>query len=421
MASLLACDVPRERGLVSETNFSSRADLLLPTPTNIACDEGQECGESHLAQSGLVALSITWREGVFLYGHVWPTLFAFWRAFVAPRMTVNDPPRWLRTQRLAIPSGVNIRSVSGGLFNDIATIFSGSAQLEIQRADWVPLCWRGCCWSRGSPPTQPVALLSGFPSLRQFNIMENPGGSANSRFQANARHALGVTRASMTSSDYRRGGTVLWVPTKSKHFGYGQVSILNETRLTAAAADWLATRKPSGPARRGAPEWKLVVLDFDESYKERLQAFANAAVVVALFGSALQNCRFMTRGAVVVEIHGGLRGNFDEDRDHFYERMCAQEGLGLRWVGYVPPGFRPVRTTTLPGRDRSHSSEWEHEIIDGASTYDTAHVEVAPFLHLLEGVLERDWDRLAQAYENETRSHPDPRRQENTFHERKTL
>ena len=386
-------------------NFSTRPEALLPTVIRLQCDE-HECDESHLMwfAGGLVALSITWRENLFLYGHVWTTLYAFWLSFVAPRMTDHALPRnGLRSIRLAIPSGVNVNTIAGGLFNEIATVFSGSfAGLTIERADWVPVCWRGCCWSRGQPAELPAALVSGFPTQRQFDVMIAPIPKHNTGFQAHARLALGIRPPP------RR--TILWVPPGGKAFGYyheGGAHVHDESGLVAAVARWLAAKRPG---------WEVVRLDTD-SYLERLRAFGQATVVVALFGSAVHNCRFMAPGATIVEIHGALRGNFDEPRDHFYDKICSGDpgrmnsGLGLHWVGFAPPGFRPVPVTTLTNRDRSHwrTRPFESKIIDGSSSFSTAHVRPGSFIRLLEQVLDGDRAPLVQAYRNRTETHRDPR------------
>lgn len=149
------------------------------------------------------------------------------------------------------------------------------------------------------------------------------------------------------------------------------------------------------------PAWDLVVLDLSTmAFRDELRAIAQAAVPVSLFGSSLQNCRFMAPGSAVIEIHGALQNDFGHRDDYHYQRLCAGK-LGLNWAGFAPTGFRP---DAAEGPD-----PFRWRVIDGASARDVAHVDPVAFEHVFRLVLAGSWAQLADAYRNATRAHPDPR------------
>lgn len=74
------------------------------------------------------------------------------------------------------------------------------------------------------------------------------------------------------------------------------------------------------------------------SYEVELKMFAGSRVVVGLFGSSLHTCRFFTPGTVVVELHGGLKHDFNHAG---YWSLCNSRH-GLAYAGVVDPNAIPT-------------------------------------------------------------------------------
>ena len=107
---------------------------------------------------------------------------------------------------------------------------------------------------------------------------------------------------------------------------------------------------------------------------------ASSAVLVSLFGSALNNCIYMARGSTVLEIHAALKNDYDHWNDHLYRRVC-EEGLGLNWAGFMPA------TSVRPRRDPSSGAlQWAHGE-GNRSTERWAFVEPAAFARFVARAL----------------------------------
>jgi hypothetical protein len=74
-------------------------------------------------------------------------------------------------------------------------------------------------------------------------------------------------------------------------------------------------------------------------YAEEVARFADARVMISLWGSSIHNCRYMRPGTLVVELFGALGGKWGDTA--LYAGVCA-DSCGLQHVPFGVPGAYPV-------------------------------------------------------------------------------
>ena len=102
----------------------------------------------------------------------------------------------------------------------------------------------------------------------------------------------------------------------------------------------------------------------------------------------------MRNGSTLIEIHGALKNNWGGGNDYVYRDTCEGQ-LGVRWVGYAVPDFRP------PGDRR-----W-------GENYNVANVPPDAFTRFIETLLtggDAAVSQLNAQYDAEMRAHPGPNR-----------
>ena len=275
------------------------------------------------------------------YGHVWSPIYSFFTRFVqhpaavlsdresAPRGALVDASQTRRCSAFAIPA---IERRRGQLvYTELATLLS-NASLPIVRAAWVPVCFKSddaCC---AGAPSDNIVMHSVWPWTQTTE--------QTLALRAHVATALSLPRAARASVVY----------VSSQHAISGR-HIEREPWLIA---------KLNATARR--LQLDFTVLTPEIGYVDELRAFGGAKFAIALFGSALHNCRFMAPGATVIELHGALGNDF---RHGGYWHICSCD-LGLNYVG--------VRTThAVPRVMESGDLAFGPDPPAGTSDADAAH------------------------------------------------
>lgn len=303
-------------------------------------------------------------------------------------------------------AGTGLRgSRASRAFEEMEELWSGNVtKLWIERAAWVPLCMYHCCWSTGTPPTGVrISLFVDFPgrrsrraswsafrddarrvlrlkapSLWRDTMLPAAGswGAAEPNAHPNASGAGTEARAGGHGGEVLRAAlpTLVWVEAAK---GSNGRRILNEPALIRAVRDLALMQRPP---------WQFKLLRSGIKYADEIREVAGATVLVSLFGSALYNCRFMAQGATVIEIHGALKNDGSPANDYMYRGHC--HAVGVRWVGYAPPGFRNDENLT------SHND------------YMTARVEPHAFFNLVRRILRGEPEqKLLDEYARQMRLH----------------
>ena len=389
-------------------NWSMQAASLLPSAQYAGRCQEDSCASEvlRLSRSGFaVALAIAYPSHPFvlphIYGHIWPTMRAFWECIVQPRLRLQlaNNASW---SVLYLPAGAHI----GGqrVFEEIGSVFTSNAtKLQIERVPWVPFCMHGCCWSVGAPPTtarlalmelrgwqtaKPRAVSGRARARNPPTAVKRGPTSSGAWFREDVWRCLGTNRSASTSSAAGDTRRVVWVLAGS---GSNKRRIHAEAQLIERFRVLLRTERPA---------WHLDVIDTAAvSYADEIRTIAGAHVLISLFGSSLHNCRYMAPGSVVIEIHGALKHDFGHTEDRFYKRLCGP--LGIRWVGYAPADFRPRPSDNLLG--------WEYCSRNGTSAKYVAFVDFDEFGRLFRRVLNAEWVWLDETYSAQVLANPDPR------------
>ena len=416
---------------------------------SVVCKSRSSCGTPSILHASLprnLAVQVSYPDAnsPSVYGHIWSTVLAFWYAFVRPRFELLKQNASLSPLRIFLPTGLKFKSFTDRSFEEIAALFDcAAARLEIRRVPWVPLCslesqfrpghhttFCRCCWSGGKLPSElqgsephQLVLLTQFPG--NFASKHTPtlmGAVLNRPFRADARRCLGMTGyiplalttapTSVTHGNEER--VVVWVLASA---GSNGRRILNEQAVIKLVADILSSQAHD--------VWRLeTVAPGKDSYVEELRRIGRGRLLVSLFGASLHNVRFLPEGSAVLEIHAALKNDFTSHSDYFYQSLCV-DGLGLRWFGYAPQGFRPVVTDMQAARNASRRAElqrqgkiwWSHERYDTpphATTYSNVRINLTDFgnyfqrvLHALGGDQRIDGE-LAAEYARALRTAPNP-------------
>ena len=258
-----------------------------------------------------------YRHHALRYGHIWDYIYAFYCAVVRVRAETARA----RELRVFVPAG-KVRCSQEHVA--LLALFGSARALRafgftLERAPWVPSCisLSKACYAHGGVPAElrgRVALLSNFavgpPRLTPEKQV---------LFRARVHDALGLGDAPPMTILYVRSRD--WPTRRSVHA---------EERVVDALAEWAA---------REHPYLRFVAEHVHKlGYAEEVAAFADARVLISLWGSALHNCRYMREGSTVVELLGALDGKYGDTA--IYSQACARSA-GLRHVPYGVPGAYP--------------------------------------------------------------------------------
>ena len=442
---------------LGDDGYSSTVAFRPRSRQDHACDAARPDILREASDGATRAVAIaTQQSHLERFGHVFPYVFGFFCSLVLPRrrhLTRGGARRNASTLSLYLPTGSHLeaRPLETGIghraFEEVAGLYSnGYAGLEIHRAPWVPYCHRPggrpgaapvCCVRLGRVPDAlrgQVSLLTGFPGdeVGTPTLPHALDHRGTSLFRSYAQRGLLGRRSSSSSSQVNEGEeadededvhadatssppTVVWLLSG----GSNGRRIAHEEKLVEAVRAWLRAHRPA---------FALVAVQSERlPFVEAARLVAGAAALVGLFGSALQYCLLLPRGAVVIEVHGAL-GN-DLGAHWLYCNLCAHR-LGHRWMGYAVESAQP----RLPGSRGSGNgtddaeaalrlpqSQWlwqQHDgwwrANDGASSAKlTARVDVAAFVAFFARVMRGnpdEWAALLHEYEAVLRAHPDPDR-----------
>ena len=308
------------------------------------------------------------------YGHIWSTIGIFYRCVVLPLLLERPtslPRHVIIPDRLANDTRTGGRGASA--FQELQTIFSGPGTgLTIHRAAWVPICYAadglGCCATNGSvaavPQVSAIAALlkSGSHEEQQVSLLgSRPPGPLTS---LDGVDAAGVAEVRLTQLNVDEAHNLVLMRgvEESRHLrrlAWTNVGIPERLDKPSRLVLWASSERPSN-GRRIANEGAIVqrvrahlnqawpTHTFmhqrltDLSFAQEIRLMRRAAVFISLFGSALYNCRWMSPGAIVVEIRGAMKNDFSAYA--FYANLCANN-MGLRWTGLTTVGHTPRQIT----------------------------------------------------------------------------
>ena len=141
------------------------------------------------------------------------------------------------------------------------------------------------------------------------------------------------------------------------------------------------------------PQWRFRRQRLESlSYASELRLLRRTTLLISLFGSSLHNCRFLPEGAIVIQIHGALKGEVSTGSAHQYRRVCEQQ-MGLRFAAYAVPGWR----CDIFNRESLEGDECAGGERRGAD-FTRARVEAAPFTRFLAAALAGNFSALASEY-----------------------
>jgi hypothetical protein len=267
--------------------------------------------------------------------------------------------------RVYVPAGAAEGSCA---FEELVALFGGAYGLAIERAPWVPFCLvrGGRCERRGlvsralrgrirlvvlllSPAAPPLPAFRW--RLREAVHVANglvPSGSGRHDGGGSGRHDSGavyVANGLVPSGSERHDGPAGVAPRTdtivlalSDRSSKPVRTLWNESAVASAIKAW---------ASRAHPHLRVVhYRAADElDWRARIELFARARLLVAVYGPALSNCYLMRAGAVVVEVHGALWNDYQDD--YGYYRLCALY-CGLRHVALPVEDAHPQWALSHP-------------------------------------------------------------------------
>ncbi|KAJ1625965.1 hypothetical protein T492DRAFT_1035894 [Pavlovales sp. CCMP2436] len=295
------------------------------------------------------------------YGHIWDYLNSFYCAFVRTRAETQ----WTRPLRIFVPAGM----VRCSKEHEASLALFGSKRAQqvfgftMERAPWVPSCilLAKSCYVHGGVPEElrgQVTLFNDF-RLGPFKLFLKQ----HVQFRDRVHDALGLGTGPPMSILYVRSSQ--W-PTGRR--------VGEEEKVVAQLALWAAREHPTLSFRAEHVHWL--------SYVEEVAAFADARVLISLWGSSLHNCRYMRAGSLVVELHGALDSKFGDTT--IYTQACSGS-CGLLLAPYGVPGAFP--------RDARRGTEhWGHPLTNVRIKYDAKVARVDPqiLVNLLKKIFPAD-------------------------------
>ena len=192
-----------------------------------------------------------------------------------------------------------------------------------------------------------------------------------------------------------RGSPARAQPTPSSIRAVG--SATNGRTIADEAAVAAAVRRVLSELR---PNWRFRYQRLESlSYTNEVRLLRRTTLMISLFGSSLHNCRFLPPGAIVLQVHGALKGEVAARTAYQFREVC--EGwMGLRWAGFAVPGWRcnwydPNVSLSGP------SCAPDQQSTPHGSDFERARVEPASFVRFVAAALVGNFSQLARAYGQE--------------------
>ena len=154
----------------------------------------------------------------------------------------------------------------------------------------------------------------------------------------------------------------------------------NGRRLVNEEAVAEAVRAVVASAR---PQWRFRRQRLEQlSYENEVRLLRSTRLFICLFSAALTNCQFLPPGAIVLQIHGALRGEigFREALHQYRAQFCTRR-IGLRWAGFAAHGWR-----------RKYPEETSHE------DFSHARVDPARFARFVGRALDGQWSVISREF-----------------------
>tara|TARA_B110001452_G_scaffold201235_1_gene171294 strand:- start:63 stop:1433 length:1371 start_codon:yes stop_codon:yes gene_type:complete len=325
------------------------------------------------------------------YGHVWTTIDTFYRCVVRQhiwasrngeaggeqaRLTVFIPSMLNVTKRFSMPNA----------FEQLQVLLGGAGSgVTIQRAPWVPICGAG---SKDNPylhDDPPTCCLGGGCSPQTFRgkhvlqLMIDEGAAPEAPVEE-LRRVVWANIDNTTRGGQQPSRIVLFAssnrPSNRRH-------IQDETKVAEACRAYFAAKRPELTFVHQRLE--------DLPYVEELRLMGRATVFIALFGSGLHNCRFLPRGAVVVELRGAMGHEYINLLG--YSNLCTH--AGHRWLGFAAKNAAPIQVRWEADR-RAYDFKFENR-----HDPSTARFDGPALVARIDAAMNGDWPSVLGAYVRE--------------------
>jgi hypothetical protein len=389
------------KGVVKLTQvlgYSGRGSASRPAAAKGACSPSPQLREFvHCANATAIAFAPFSAHAPWVYGHLYqdtlnPLFNALARRGAArsarvallkreqalTRAEEEALPPATRPVDLYLPAGAYMSARLGlSSYREAEVLFPEHLTgYRIKYAPWVPFCEAGKCARLGEPPPElrpSLALVLNAKPLLLTAV-------SPAEFKASAWRAIGVSG---------EADTITFMSTRSNTNGR---RLANELELVKATRDFFA---------REAPDLRFVHFDHGRAtFGEELAAVSRSAVFISLFGSSLHNCRFLPYGALVLQMHGALKNEWEND--DMYCNLCQYHGA--RWLPYRVPGSIPLFTAGTGGLRYNKTA-------GGTMPSSVALVPPDDFAgRFLPLVLGGEYSRLFREFENSRRNQTNPRR-----------
>ena len=351
------------------------------------------------------------------YGHIWRAVDLVFQCVVLEGLTFANASGVPMHRRVHLPAHLE-SGTSTPLFREITALFSGSAsRITFVRTPAL----RGCSphWEAGgSLRSRKIDAASSLEAEAQAT--DGLGSSSeqgrrcchNASTRASLRTALGsdVRVAELRPFPPSRRPVHLRAMRKLVWANLGVYDTVPDTALFVSnegasngrtiadeAAVAAAVRRALSELR---PNWRFRYQRLESlSYTNEVRLLRRTTLLISLFGSSLHNCRFLPPGAIVLQVHGALKGEVAARTAYQFRKVC-EDWMGLRWAGFAAPGWRcnwydPNASLTdpfcAPGQQSTpHSSDFER-----------ARVEPASFVRFLAAALGGNFSQLSRTYGRE--------------------
>lgn len=318
------------------------------------------------------------------YGHIWRVVESFFQCAVLESLANDDRLQHGALplhRRLLVPAGLAHNGAMRTPFRELFTLFAGGgSRLSLVAASALPYCpprWEEaapgrCCHNTTVHASVSAAHGAGvhFAELREERPSNRPVHLQAMRHVVWAN--LGVYE---TQAD-----TVLFVSNEGSSNGR---RIADEAAVAAAARVAVAARRP---------RWRFRVQRLESlSYANELRLLRRTTMLISLFGSALHNCRFVPEGTIVLQIHGGLKGETSPGGAYLYRRVCQRE-MGLKWAAFAAAGWNCSGEEGLDPSDPCASAP------SGGHDFTTARVPPAAFARFVSAALDGNFSTLTRRF-----------------------
>jgi len=349
-------------------------------------DSCERPGNHALIAVAMAPVASTWAvnaEAKGSYGHIWRVVETFFQCAVLggflnastgfsassasstssvvvySSFATMPPPAF---RRVLIPARMQHKSNTIRLFRELRVLFSGDgSRMKVMIEDLMPHCppWWEVNTTAGLDPTCCVNQTARQEMQRTYGddlSISEMRDLRPSNLPEHLRAMRHVVWANLGVAQHQPD-TAVFVSNEGASNGR---RIADELLLAQAVKTCLAILRPNWRFRHQRLE--------SLSYYNELRLLRRTTLMIALFGSSLHNCRFLPEGAMVLEIHGALKGETSRSAFSLYPTICRQE-MGLDYAAYVPPG-------------------WDCSVLDGSCTgYLEAHVEPMAFVRFVAAAL----------------------------------